>query len=139
MLVILLYPIDSRQVLRAEVPYTTTPPAMATTGTHFTKAPLNIKSDFASIAREYGVYETAIGDHELVVKQYTQPPQDSPIKVLELGMGCRRVITSFLCAYAVLTSNDRPLRSEICTEHVKNICPKRLSFMRSRAIRFAQI
>ncbi|KAG8675526.1 hypothetical protein FPOAC2_01588 [Fusarium poae] len=63
---------------------------MATTGTHFTKAPLNIKSDFASIAREYGVYETAIGDHELVVKQYTQPPQDSPIKVLELGMGCRR-------------------------------------------------
>ncbi|KAH7005133.1 hypothetical protein EDB82DRAFT_489051 [Fusarium venenatum] len=87
-------PTNDRPVLHAEVPYRTIPPAIATTGRSFTMAPLNITSNFASIARKYGVDETTIGNHELVVKQYIQPLQDSPLRVLELGVGCRRTPTN---------------------------------------------
>ncbi|RGP77412.1 hard-surface induced [Fusarium longipes] len=52
--------------------------------------PLPIETNFASIAYKNGINGTTIEDYDLLVKRYIQPLQSSPVRMLELGMGCRR-------------------------------------------------
>ncbi|WXC55661.1 hypothetical protein SNK03_13562 [Fusarium graminearum] len=83
-------PTSYRSVLHSEIPYITMTSSIATAGASSAIASLAIKSDFATVARKNGVDETSIGDYDLVVKEYIHPPQNSPIRILEVGMGCRQ-------------------------------------------------
>lgn len=94
-------PTSYRSVLHSEIPYITMTSSIATAGASSAIASLAIKSDFATVARKNGVDETSIGDYELVVKEYIHPPQNSPIRILEVGMGCRQVIASLCMLLAV--------------------------------------
>ncbi|PTD12186.1 hypothetical protein HYE67_009389 [Fusarium culmorum] len=83
-------PTSYRSVLHSEIPYITMTSSIATAGASSAIASLAIKSDFATVARKNGVDETTIGDYDLVVKEYIHPPQNSPFRILEVGMGCRQ-------------------------------------------------
>ncbi|KAJ4129380.1 hypothetical protein NW768_007923 [Fusarium equiseti] len=48
-----------------------------------------IEPDFASVARSHGVDHAIVGEYVLLVEGYIQSCYDKPVRMLELGMGCR--------------------------------------------------
>ncbi|CAG7561022.1 unnamed protein product [Fusarium equiseti] len=49
-----------------------------------------IDPDFASVARSHGVDQAIVGEYVFLVEGYIQSCYDKPVRMLELGMGCRR-------------------------------------------------
>ncbi|KAH7179746.1 uncharacterized protein B0J16DRAFT_403062 [Fusarium flagelliforme] len=46
--------------------------------------------DFASVARSHGVDQAIVGEYVFLVEGYIKSCYDKPVRMLELGMGCRR-------------------------------------------------
>lgn len=53
-----------------------------------------IDPDFASVARSHGVDQAIVREYVFLVEGYIQSCYDKPVRMLELGMGCRRVSIS---------------------------------------------
>ena len=50
--------------------------------------------EFASVARSHGVDQAMVREYVFLVEGYIKSCYDKPVRMLELGMGCRRVSIS---------------------------------------------
>lgn len=50
--------------------------------------------EFASVARSHGVDQATVREYVFLVEGYIKSCYDKPVRMLELGMGCRRVSIS---------------------------------------------